>query len=435
MADHQHKNFTARDIEMYHKGQLTPAEMHAMEKAALDDPMLADAIEGYAVIESTAIEPQLQDLQVRLNQRIFNDENQEAPVILFYKKNWFRVAAMFIIFAGMGFMIYQFAFNQKEKDIAATEKTEEAPFITTDTSSKVTLIPAETDTMPVVSNQQNIAAAKKETPEQISKPVETGIQKDLESKAAGIEIQTKNEETEFAAQSIQAESERVKLTADANNEAVQKNAFAKNAQAKMARPPAVAPLSSKPINALSGRITDEKNNPVPYAVISNRQQNLFIASDSAGRFSMLTSDTVLPVEISSIGYENLNFSLQEKKTNDIVLKESNEALSEVVVTGYGSSKRKAFRDTPEPGIGWEKYFQYLEENQIKTGLLSPGQHKGIVELSFSINKKGQPVNIKMVKTDCVPCTTDAIRLVKEGPAWKSNGKNKQVKLQVPFTLK
>ena len=48
---------------MYHKGQLTPAEMHAMEKAALDDPMLADALEGFSLIETTAIEPGMHDLK------------------------------------------------------------------------------------------------------------------------------------------------------------------------------------------------------------------------------------------------------------------------------------------------------------------------------------------------------------------------------------
>lgn len=434
MADHQHKNYTASDIEMYHNGQLTAAEMHALEKAALEDPMLADALEGFSSVESTTIEPGLQDLQERLKQRIFIDESRKTPVILFYRKNWFRVAAMFILFAGMGFMTYQFVFNQKEKDIAATEKTEEAPFIITDTTSTTTITPAETDSMPVVSRQQDMAAAKKETSEPTSTPVETTIQNNIESQVAGTELQTKNEETEIAAQAIQSESKRDKMIADANKETEQ-NAFVRNAQSKMARPMAAAPLSSKPLNALSGRITDEKNNPVPYAVISNRQENLFVAADSAGRFSMLTSDTVLSIEISSVGYENSIFSLQGKKLNDIVLKESTAALSEVAVTGYGESKRKAFNDSPEPAIGWEKYFQYLDDKQIKTGLLSSGQQKGIVELSFSINKKGQPENIKMLKTDCIPCTTEAIRLVKQGSGWKLNGRDNQVKLQVSFISK
>jgi len=40
-------NYTAADIEKYWKGKLSSAEMHAMEKAAMDDPFLADALEGY----------------------------------------------------------------------------------------------------------------------------------------------------------------------------------------------------------------------------------------------------------------------------------------------------------------------------------------------------------------------------------------------------
>ena len=433
MADHQHKNFTARDIEMYHKGQLTPAEMHAMEKAALDDPMLADALEGFSLIETTAIEPGMQDLQQRLTHRISKDENRKTPVILFYKKNWFRVAVMFILFAGLGFMIYQFSFNQKENDIAASEKTEETDVITTDTSV-TTMVPREKDSIPVSGSQQDMAVTKKAISEPTAIPGETTVQNNLENKVAALEIQTKKEETEINAQAKQAETER-SIRMDDARIAAEQNAFTKNAQAKRARQAATAPLSSKPINALSGRITDEKNNPVPYAVISSRQQNLIVAADSAGRFSMLTSDTALAVEISSVGYENSTFSLQEKKANDIVLKESTAALNEVVVTGYGSSKKKAINNAPEPTIGWEKYFQYLEENQVNTGLLSPGQQKGIVELSFTIDKKGQPGNIKMVKTDCVPCTLEAIRLVKEGPGWKLNGRDNRVKLQVPFNVK
>ena len=47
--DNNIKNFTADDIEKYHKGVLSAKEMHDLEKAAMDDPFLADALEGYAV--------------------------------------------------------------------------------------------------------------------------------------------------------------------------------------------------------------------------------------------------------------------------------------------------------------------------------------------------------------------------------------------------
>ena len=47
--DDREKNiiYTARDIEQYLAGKLSPLQMHAMEKASLDDPFLAEAMEGY----------------------------------------------------------------------------------------------------------------------------------------------------------------------------------------------------------------------------------------------------------------------------------------------------------------------------------------------------------------------------------------------------
>ena len=51
--------YTAKDIEQYLEGKLAPAQMHAMEKAALDDPFLADAIEGFESMKSSEWKVQL----------------------------------------------------------------------------------------------------------------------------------------------------------------------------------------------------------------------------------------------------------------------------------------------------------------------------------------------------------------------------------------
>src|SRR5690606_1762737 len=178
----------------------------------------------------------------------------------------------------------------------------------------------------------------------------------------------------------------------------------------------------------------QKNNPVPYAVISNPKDNVLVAADSAGYFSMLTADTTLAVEISSLGFQNSTAFLQDRNRNNIILKESNETLNEVVVTGYESRKKSSdLQLPPEPVTGWEKYFQYLDEKQSRAVFLSPGQQKGIVELTFIVNKNGQPENIRVSNSDCNACNSEAIRLVKEGPAWKLMGKNQNVKLQVSFS--
>ncbi len=72
------KKFTAADIEKYHKGMLSPKEMHALEKAALDDPFLADALEGYAVNDVNA-NADLAELQNRLKKRL-DEETRMVPI-------------------------------------------------------------------------------------------------------------------------------------------------------------------------------------------------------------------------------------------------------------------------------------------------------------------------------------------------------------------
>jgi hypothetical protein len=64
MSDYQN------DIDKYLKGQLTPAQMHALEKKALSDPFLADALEGIGSLDPAELQSDLQQLQANLNKRI-----------------------------------------------------------------------------------------------------------------------------------------------------------------------------------------------------------------------------------------------------------------------------------------------------------------------------------------------------------------------------
>ena len=48
-----HINYTFEDIQRYLQGKMSAAEMHEIEKAALQDPFLSDAIEGYREVPSS----------------------------------------------------------------------------------------------------------------------------------------------------------------------------------------------------------------------------------------------------------------------------------------------------------------------------------------------------------------------------------------------
>lgn len=124
-TEHTIKTFTALDIEKYQQGLLSPKERHDLEKAALDDPFLADALEGY---HSTPvnISADLTELKNRLTEK--TEEKKVIPLDTTAGKRafpWLRVAAMIIAVAGAGLLVYQFAFNKKEDTNIAQATTAE----------------------------------------------------------------------------------------------------------------------------------------------------------------------------------------------------------------------------------------------------------------------------------------------------------------------
>lgn len=61
-------HYSAADIQRYLQGSMTRAEMHALEKAALDDPFLADALEGYRD-SGVHVENDMEELRARLAEK------------------------------------------------------------------------------------------------------------------------------------------------------------------------------------------------------------------------------------------------------------------------------------------------------------------------------------------------------------------------------
>src|SRR5688500_16139910 len=119
--NNNHINYTAADIEKYHKGLLSRSEMHAMEKAAMDDPFLADALEGYAAAGQN-LGSDINDINQRLSERIGSAKlisiTRPAKSAL---STFLRVAAILVFVVGAGLLIYQFGFNNKNQNIAQTK--------------------------------------------------------------------------------------------------------------------------------------------------------------------------------------------------------------------------------------------------------------------------------------------------------------------------
>src|SRR6187549_2616812 len=116
-------NDLKNDIERYHKGELTPSEMHALEKKALSDPFLADALEGASEINADAFESDVQNLQLLIDKRT----DQSKKVIPLW--SWsLRIAAGLTLIAVSTFVILNVVEDSKPEQLAENKiKSEPQP--------------------------------------------------------------------------------------------------------------------------------------------------------------------------------------------------------------------------------------------------------------------------------------------------------------------
>jgi hypothetical protein len=130
----EHKNFTAEDIQRYLEGKMTAAEMHQLEKAALDDEFLADALEGYASLPDKEHAVILQSLKENISSKA--NQAKIIPV-----KSWWRqgmqVAAAILFLSISATLLYKYVFTSslKPAESVAEVKKDNAIDMTLDSSS------------------------------------------------------------------------------------------------------------------------------------------------------------------------------------------------------------------------------------------------------------------------------------------------------------
>ncbi|MBK7288802.1 MAG: carboxypeptidase-like regulatory domain-containing protein [Chitinophagaceae bacterium] len=471
--DNNIKNFTADDIEKYHKGVLSAKEMHELEKAAMDDPFLADALEGYA-IAGVNVATDIAELKERLAKKTMPDGRQAEtakviPLQTSERKNNFRllkVAAMLVFVAGAAFAVYQFGFNKKAESIAQNEPVKATENKLTDTAdsnaSNTTVAAAEKVTtneaadQSVATDQTSSASGSGAT---VKKEVAISMddEKAINSSPAAVPPVVKNNETQRAIGNVTEKKilgkEEAKpgsiVTANQEADAIatkdktaerlenlesQKRSVAANKKAEDQN------YRNQTTNIFRGRVTDQNNVGVPFANVTNLEENTGTYTDVRGYFNLTYPDSILDVQVRSIGFENNNVQLRNlAPTNKVVLQDDRSSLSEVVVSKQKpnlqarSNNNTMQLEEPEPSDGWGYYDNYLVNNiQLPDEYKSKPVMTGEVQVSFEVNKNGEPVNFKIIKSLCSKCDKEAIRLIKDGPKWIRKAKNGRTTVTIPF---
>ncbi len=457
--------FSASDIEKYWKGELSAREMHDLEQAALDDPFLADAMEGMAghrpprpVHGKNESDPgpdkspaddrrvyvqDLDELRQRLNGRI-TTKNRQATLIL---TPWTKIAAAVLLLIGLGFTAYYTflpdrsrALARKEtraSDTAGHSAIPSAPRGTSDSSAPTgssastrTSAPAGSATLASSPTSTVSSAPAISRPPTASSAPAAPLAKATHRAAASYN------HTDFSADSTSITVTSAYLR-DSIDDKLATGRKAENTATALDQGTKDKELRAPDPVFLTGKVLDEHDNPLPGASLSFRGTGgTGVVTNQQGFFTikLRPEDSARHLTVALNGYEQASLALNtlnaDNSTMNIIRLQHHPTLDEVVVSGYGASRKEALATAPSdsdvkldslwlkasPVIGREAYLQYL--TTAKKTLALDSTITGTETLSFEVDKNGVLNSFKIEQSLSPAHDAGIIRLVKEGPVWK-----------------
>jgi TonB family protein len=447
------------DIERYLRGELSAAEMNALEKDALSDPFLAEALEG---VEQAGADNFLFDLH-RLNRSV-HDRSRTRKNKTIRMWGWTTgIAATVLLIAVSGFLVVSLLKDQQARQLAMEEQQS---FIE-DTS--------QVDTLTVVMPAETVYAVDdKKTPKQQSSPPRVIQQKPAGEPIARPDAAEKPEQVAeaekdtdgFLAQQApeskkeiagqDAEREKTKVADIPDTEALAKedevsrqSESAKKIKGRAAGIPASpsatgATLRSNNAVLLKGKVLSaEDGEALPGVHVIVKGTSIATDTDVNGYYEFAVPVENPKLVFSFIGFENKEVEVGDKPEINVSLNEDITSLSEVVVTSYGPAddgrtETASFR-MAEPGDGRTEFKNYLNNAVKYPPEAIKNKAEGRVTVRFTVQPNGQLTDFEIVKGIGFGCDEELIRAIQQGPSWKPGKQGErpirdQVKVRYRFEL-
>mgnify|MGYP002363799444 CR=1 FL=1 len=464
--------FTISDFEKYYTNQLSNTERYTIEKAALTDPLVNDAMEGYENTNFELANKQLATIQ----QNIQGTQQEVAKIITMAttnsSKQWLRIAAVIIIMVGVGSTIWLVNNNNSivEKPIAyISNEVKQTPAdattkeVTTNNKTTATVtIPEAIATKPstqvsaptskfsnegvagLTKDNATNAATITESNTQLNAP-KTIDQEDSKALLAKEEALRKQQNDDLAIADKKKETAKSAKNVTTATPSIVDNEVAKNNNTR-----AFNNLNASP-NVFRARVLNSNGEALAATTLSvrNNNTNILAKTDNDGNFSVQLPDTAVIVSVETLGYAQQQLNLSANRSNNIVLEKGKEeaSLAETIVVAYGTAKAKTVNAATqkvtqqemlnggiEPLGGWKSFNQYLEQ---KLAILK-SENEGDIEdessdnltINFKVKNNGEPTNINVQGAKNNKVAQKAAEIIEQGPKWKYSKKNKKVKLVV-----
>jgi TonB family protein len=423
------EHLKSTEIEAYLNASLSDSEMHRIERHLLECEFCNEAMDGYAsTYNEINIQNELDDLKMRIDRRV---KKRSFPL--------FRIAAIAIVLIGAAIYIANYVVSENkrlqfsEKKPVKTELKEE--------SKKIDKEEGKSDSSDINSsildNKKNEEGEKSEKKIIKVSPLKEGkalqekklIQNDIESVKEDI-IEADNIVSSEKS-TYQAKSES-NYTMEAAEEEVIVDNIQISKQIEREKNDFVVASSTMESDSLiiHGRILDENEEAIPFAVIQNNDKKKRTKSDLEGNYQ-IEAEKGDEIEVQNIGYESTQVIVANEQSLDVALKAGVD-LEEITVLKSADQNSKAM-----PYIGNEEYEAYLNENLRYPEKAKEANIQGKVIVAFLIDESGNMSRFNITKSLGYGCDEEAIRLIKEGPQWKSAYKKgkpikDEVKVKVQF---
>ncbi len=442
----EHNHYSAEYLRKYLDGKLSGPEMQALEKAALEDPFLSDALEGLEASgdNRSSLTSDLTDLQQRLSDRIRTKSRKKG--ILFRLPNW-QAAAAVVFIIGLGTITYTFINKGADQRKIATSvpsdtgarKSEPSPVAVGVDSRKSEKIKAIPDLSKADSGEFAYQPAVKEKKSHVQyenarKPVPAAERANgytaLRAEDEPMDSSPAPEKTS----SIAKNADTVSVLPSRNTEIVLQDK--------------VAGLEIKSAKGNSGRyaegvVLNTEGNPIPSAIITLPGTKNATTTDASGFFRIYIDkgNNAHDIAIQSIGYETYTGKIfpDSGTSNTFRLRQSQASLNEVVVTGLGVQKDDEFSSSYSPKEktsqaqpqGWDSLYHFIETNKKIT--TTDSVLKGEEVISFEVSKKGKLSTFKIIKSVSPAHDAEIIRLIKSGPSLKiQKGRKQKCRISILF---
>jgi TonB-linked SusC/RagA family outer membrane protein len=174
-----------------------------------------------------------------------------------------------------------------------------------------------------------------------------------------------------------------------------------------------APVAAIADIKISGTVSDSKG-PLPGVSVRVKGSNIGSQTDVNGKFTLTAPDNATLV-FSFVGYNTQEVAVAGKTTLNVVMAESQKALSEVVVVGYGTQKRVDL--TGSVGSVSAKGLQERPQTNLEQELA--GKIAG-VNVSTNSGAPGGATKVRIRGYSSINTNTDPLYVV-DGVVWTEGG--------------